>query len=462
MKNFFALSLVLSCFLSLQAQGLIVNEMSNGTLGTREYIELLVIGSAAAPLAPVDLRGWIIDDNNGSFQTSVGTGVAAGHFRIAPSCATFAAVPVGSIILIYNDDDKDAGLPAVDLTDANNDKVYVLPHTAACLEVCTTVPNSITPVTTYTGCAYQTTTLLATSSPRSWTAISMGNAADAVQVRRPDFSFFHGFAYGTVTAPFPTFAAELGGGTSFNIATGTNATRSNVFSCGAFNANSNYTTITAATQTAGAANNSNNSFLIQNIRAGNFNYNNPLSPNPCASILPIYLLNFDAKTVKNYNQIYFAIHSDEDFANVWIEKSADGFQFETIGEYFISEKQSFFERYFIDNQPFPLSYYRLKMQEPNGTSTYSDIRVLRQNKPSSELLIYPNPAKDVLNIEFAELLPNEAFIQIINAIGQVQSEQIIPVGTNLLQIDTQNLNLGAYFVRVQNGQNLQTKRFIRQ
>ncbi len=463
MKKFYATALfAASCAFYTQAQGLIVNEMSNGTSGAREFIELLVIGSNAAPLAPVDLRGWIIDDNNGSFQTSVGTGVAPGHFRIAPSCATFAAVPVGSIILIYNDDDKDASLPAVDLTDANNDRVYVLPHTAACLEVCTTSPNATGSITTYTGCTYQTTTPAATNSPRSWAAIGFGNAADAVQTRRPDLSFFHGFAYGSVTAPFPAFPAELGGGNSFNIATGSGATRSNIFGCGAFNSNSNYSFIPAATQTPGAANNTNNNFLIQNIRTGYVNYNNFNAPDPCARVLPIYLVGFDAKAVENYNQVYFAINSDEEFANMWIEKSSDAINFSPIAEFFTSEKQTLFERYFIDNQPYPLSYYRLKMVEPSGKTSYSDIRAVRQSQPTSELLIYPNPAKDVLNVEFAELLETEAQIQIINAVGQVQIAQIIPAGQNLTQISLDNLAAGAYVIRIQNGENLHTKRFIRQ
>jgi Secretion system C-terminal sorting domain len=448
---------------AIQAQGLIVNEMSNGTSAAKEYVELLVIGGTGVEFAPVDLRGWILDDNNGSFQTSVGTGVAPGHFRIAASCAALTAVPVGSIILIYNADDKEASFPADDLTDANNDKVYVFPHTAACLEVCTSSPNATGSVTTYTGCTYQSTTTAAVNSPRSWAAIGFGNAADAVQIRKPDLSFFHGFAYGSITAPFPAFPAALGGGNSFNVASGTNALRSNILNCGAWNNGANYNFIAAATQTPAAANNAANATLINNIRTGNYIYANPSDPNNCILTLPIYLQSFDAKAVENYNQIHFSLNSDEDFATVVLEKSQDGLNFEYLAEFFITEKQILFQRDFIDNQPFALSYYRLKMVETNGKTSYSNVQAVRHssNNAEADLLIYPNPTQNILNIEFINALQIETQIEIINTVGQIQHSQIVAAGNNLVQIQTLNLASGAYFIRIQQANSLILKRFIR-
>ena len=64
----------------LSSQGLVVNEISNGTSGTKEFIELLVIGSTSQPTGVIDISGWIIDDNNGDFEALSGAGVAAGRF----------------------------------------------------------------------------------------------------------------------------------------------------------------------------------------------------------------------------------------------------------------------------------------------------------------------------------------------------------------------------------------------
>ena len=86
--------------LLLNAQGIIVNEFSNGTSGDKEFVELLVIGSSTDPNSPVDLAGWIVDDNANNFGNNIGT--ANGYFTLG-SCLN--SVPPGVIIVIYNDGD---------------------------------------------------------------------------------------------------------------------------------------------------------------------------------------------------------------------------------------------------------------------------------------------------------------------------------------------------------------------
>ena len=85
-----AFALLTFNFFSLQAQsGLVVNEISQGSLGSREFAELVVVGD---PCSTVDIRGWIVDDNNGIFTECgpnpndgalSGYGIAAGHIRFS-------------------------------------------------------------------------------------------------------------------------------------------------------------------------------------------------------------------------------------------------------------------------------------------------------------------------------------------------------------------------------------------
>ena len=80
-----------------------VNEAFNGPSSQNEYIELVVKGNGTC--TPVDLRGYIIDDNNGDFSNPnhgiCGTGFSGGHIRFK-YLARWAAVPPGSKIVIYN------------------------------------------------------------------------------------------------------------------------------------------------------------------------------------------------------------------------------------------------------------------------------------------------------------------------------------------------------------------------
>lgn len=162
--------------------GLIINEISNGptgTLGNRaEYIELLVIGAANAPNAPVNLEGWIIDDNNFPTQLNAPTqGSAPGHSSFG-SC--YSAVPPGSIIVFYNEDDPNPALPADDPLDSNNDGVYIVSHNDDCINTCNSNPispnTSPDPNPNYCPCSDP-------SIERDVWALGLANDNDMIQIR---------------------------------------------------------------------------------------------------------------------------------------------------------------------------------------------------------------------------------------------------------------------------------------
>ncbi|MBK6831605.1 MAG: hypothetical protein IPG92_13105, partial [Flavobacteriales bacterium] len=122
-----------------------VNELSNGPTGAQEYMEFIVVGPSCTN---VDIRGIKVDDNNGTIYNGFGTtltgsGVSAGHVRFG-NVAAWSAVPTGSIILLYNNGDLNALLPADDPTDTSpNDKRYILPINHASMEGCSTSPNAL-------------------------------------------------------------------------------------------------------------------------------------------------------------------------------------------------------------------------------------------------------------------------------------------------------------------------------
>ena len=98
------------------SQTVIINEVSNGPSGNKEYVELLVVpdGSAPSCASPpcLDLRGWLIDDNNGHHG---GGGVATGAARFAQH-PLWSCVPVGTLILIHNGADPNPAVPVEDVS----------------------------------------------------------------------------------------------------------------------------------------------------------------------------------------------------------------------------------------------------------------------------------------------------------------------------------------------------------
>jgi gliding motility-associated-like protein len=113
-------------------QSLIINELSNGPSGNQEYIEFLVVDNTiqydcnTSEPPCIDIRGWIFDDNSGYHGTG---GVAAGAARFSYN-SLWACVPVGTIILIYNNQDPNVNLPPddVSLTDGNCRLIIPMNH----------------------------------------------------------------------------------------------------------------------------------------------------------------------------------------------------------------------------------------------------------------------------------------------------------------------------------------------
>ena len=63
------ITFVLVMLVALQTKAqLVINEISQGGQNPSiEYVELLVVGTNSCTSSTVDLRSWVIDDNNGTF-----------------------------------------------------------------------------------------------------------------------------------------------------------------------------------------------------------------------------------------------------------------------------------------------------------------------------------------------------------------------------------------------------------
>jgi hypothetical protein len=187
MKHF-GILIALLLTASISNAQLIINELSQGT-GSAEYVELLVTGTPTCGGAnTVDLRGWIIDDNNSWHKTGSGAGIAGGHVRF-DSISQWANVKIGSLIVIY--DNSNISTFTDDVSDANNDLVYIIPVSSAVLQKNTTLPASGGSMTTYgVSTTYSTT--------GTWGILGMANGGDAFHTVSPAnyASAYHAIGWG--------------------------------------------------------------------------------------------------------------------------------------------------------------------------------------------------------------------------------------------------------------------------
>lgn len=344
--------------------GLVVNELSNGASGNKEYIELAVVG----PGCTADIRGMKVDDNNGVANNGFGTlmngsGVSVGHNRFA-YVAQWATVPTGSLILIYNQADLNPLVPAMDVDDtAPHDSIYILPANHALLQGCGAYPDGLV-TANYPACGF---------GAASWTWMGFRDQGDAGQSRDAVGRYFHGVSYG------PSLQNMNNGGLDNLLITTAGAGASVIwFNTGNFRlaANFGFGAI-AGNETPGAANNPANLIWLRAMR--------------CLA-LPIELVDFSAQPTDNGVRLAWTTASEINSSHFIIERSAQAIAFEQVGTFPAAHHSQQMVRY-VHDDPYPpmgLLYYRLRMVDLDGSERVSPVAVV-QRGPEAELALCPSP-----------------------------------------------------------------------
>lgn len=436
-------SLFLGHQLGLQAQGIILNEASNGNTGSREFFEFVVVGAdPTTSCGTVDLRGWIFDDNNGDFSggASSGEGIATGHARFG-NVPAWSAIPIGSVILLFNPLDKNVEISITDDPyDANNDFVYCIPLNNADLEFCTQSPS----VPSSSNGSYTCSSYLgfnSSNSTRRWDAIQMRNGGDAAQIREPNGTYFHGISYGS--------GGGLGTGGPDGIHIGTTNGGGNTFMLNnavdvdwTNSGNFSRATVASGAETPGTFNSAANQAWVESIR--------------CNTLLPVEIVHFSADSKEGFVQLEWTTSSESQNREFRIERSGRDGQFTEIGVLngagTTNEPQAYhFEDYAAGNGTW---YYRLRQIDYNGASSYSKVagitgRSLKGNAFVSQ--VYPNPAYDQVTFQLAETEEQSTLeIQLFDLNGKLVASHSAGYGrTNFkVELDVTELETGLYLYRV--------------
>lgn len=174
---------VLSFNLKSTAQTIIINEVSQGASGSKEYVELLVVGDpfCGNEVPCMDLRGYIIDDNNGLFKSGSGSGIAAGYMRFK-NTAFWQCVPQGTLIVIYNAAERNPNIPADDNSLMDGNCRLILPSNSTLFEYASSLPTANNP--NYNP---NNVTFNSPLAANQWNSVmGMRGDGDAFQIRTPN------------------------------------------------------------------------------------------------------------------------------------------------------------------------------------------------------------------------------------------------------------------------------------
>ncbi len=189
--------------------------------------------------------------------------------------------------------------------------------------------------------------------------------------------------------------------------------------------------------------------------------------------LAVHLLDFTANKASNGAETVWKTENEQNYTNFTVERSTDnGATFTVLGGFASSALGTYS---LLDKNPAQgTDEYRLKLEDLNGSITYSNIVTLIYGNANSSLTktnitIYPNPAKSTLNLNItpgfktnpatqqnlnpgipalASTGSNVYNIKIVNSLGQVI--KTATTGDQNWQTDVSGLVPGTYILQVVN------------
>lgn len=180
--------------------------------------------------------------------------------------------------------------------------------------------------------------------------------------------------------------------------------------------------------------------------------------------LPITLVKFTA-AIANYEILLsWQTANEVNTAEFIVERSSNGLDFTVINSLKASGTSSSTKNYsYTDQQPSKgINFYRLKIFDVDGRFTYSRIIAIKIEGKNNPLLIFPNPAKDILNVQINGENEN-AILQIQDITGRnIKEEKINLTGNTAISVDINNLPNGVYNLLVKGKSINEHQKFVKQ
>lgn len=161
--------------------------------------------------------------------------------------------------------------------------------------------------------------------------------------------------------------------------------------------------------------------------------------------LPLDLIAFTADAEADFNVVSWQVKNVRDVAGYTLERSADGISGWKPLQWYAADRLTY---QFQDINPLPKSYYRLKIEETDGSVNNSGIRLVERAISNGILDISPNPAGKSVQVTFHSDYEQTLHFTIFGVDGRscLSEKTEIMRGTALLVFDVSTLPSGIYFV----------------
>lgn len=179
--------------------------------------------------------------------------------------------------------------------------------------------------------------------------------------------------------------------------------------------------------------------------------------------LPIKLISFSAYSAKEQNQLEWRANSTDANEYFVVEKSDNGRYFTPVANVQVKGVGDYSYRY-ADNAA-GKTFYRLKLVDVSGRTTYSSIIFVNEKATSNELIqkIYPVPATQVLNSQLLSSKQENVMLSLSDMSGRIVLNRSFSLtqGMNNCAVNVEKLTAGMYILKVVTAGNItETKTVI--
>jgi hypothetical protein len=167
-----------------------------------------------------------------------------------------------------------------------------------------------------------------------------------------------------------------------------------------------------------------------------------------SNVLPIVLGDFEAVKVEDESHLYWTTYSTANASHFEIERSPDAKTFEFKGKVTAPTNSNSVTNYnYWDKTPLNgKNYYRLKLVDVDGKSTYSEIRLVNFDN-TVPIKIYPIPAQDYVTVDLGGNDPSGYnSVVLLDVAGKQVLKQTITAAKTT--IDLNEVTVGTYYIRL--------------
>ena len=184
------------------------------------------------------------------------------------------------------------------------------------------------------------------------------------------------------------------------------------------------------------------------------------------SALPVELISFEGEAVDKEIALEWMTASEDNSSHFEIQRSKDGLNWISIGE----EKAAGFsdteQKYqFLDRQPFiGENYYRLLQVDIDGAQTFSRVILVEMEYQGLNVHLYPNPTNGDLNTFIFSDKPAALDMVVTDITGNIVHSiprKQLDTGENLIQLNSNILSPGLYFLILNSNGEQQVIQFVK-